>query len=89
MGRKRVSGSELARRMGRSQAWVSRRIVGAVALDWDDMDQIAKALDVPLSDLLPSGLIGGSRTGSSLTIDLRDPHPTLPFPGRDMALATN
>ena len=83
MGRKRISGSELARRLDRSQPWVSRRISGAVALDWDDMDRIAQALDVAISDLLPGDL----RTGSGLTLLPGDPQQELPFPGVRRELA--
>lgn len=62
MARRRVNGSELARRLGQSQPWVSRRTTGAVALDFDDLDAIARALDCAVSDLMPAEI----RTGSFL-----------------------
>lgn len=82
MGRKRVSGSELARRMERSQPWVSRRISGAVALDWDDMESIAKALDVPIGDLLPPEV----RTGRLSSLPT-PPQLELPFPAERLLAA--
>lgn len=81
MARRRISGSELARRLGKPQPWVSRRTTGAVALDFDDLDIIAGALDCNVSDLMPPGL----RTGRGLTLLDGDPQRELPFPvARDL-----
>jgi transcriptional regulator with XRE-family HTH domain len=51
--RKRVSGSELARRLGKTQSWVSRRMVGDIPLGLDDLEGFATALEVSPFDLLP------------------------------------
>jgi len=56
MGRRRLSGVGLAVRIDRTQAYVSRRLTGEVAFDIDDLERIAKALDVQIADLLPSRL---------------------------------
>jgi transcriptional regulator with XRE-family HTH domain len=52
MGRLRVSQSELARRLSEGQPWVNRRVNGDVALNVDDLERIAAALNVPLHKLL-------------------------------------
>ena len=49
----RVTGFELARRTGWSQAYVSRRIRGKVAWRADDLPVIAEALGIDAADLLP------------------------------------
>lgn len=55
LGRRRMSGAELARRMGKSQTWIARRLDGRQAFDVDDLDHVANVLDVQVSDLLPGG----------------------------------
>lgn len=52
LARRRMSASELARRMGQTQPYVWRRLTGEVALDVDDLDQIAQVLDVQPAALL-------------------------------------
>lgn len=52
MGRLQVNQSELARRIGEGQPWVNRRVRGDVALDFDDLERIAAALDVSTGYLL-------------------------------------
>lgn len=53
LARRRVSGVKLAETMGRSQAYISRRLNGETAFDLDDLAHIAAVLQVPVSDLLP------------------------------------
>lgn len=53
MGRKDISKAELARRLGVSEMWTSRRLRGQLPIDLDDMERIAAALDVTVMDLLP------------------------------------
>lgn len=53
LGRQNISQSELARRIGRSQPWTWNRLNGQIELTVKDVEQIALALDVPLSALLP------------------------------------
>lgn len=52
MARRRVSQSELARRLGEGQPWVNRRVNGDVALDLDDLERISEALDAPITAFL-------------------------------------
>jgi transcriptional regulator with XRE-family HTH domain len=54
LGRKRVSGSELARRLGVSHTWVSYRLTGSQEIGLNDIYRIAEALDVDVYDLLPA-----------------------------------
>lgn len=53
LGRRKMSGSELARRMGVSQKYMSRRITGETAFDVDDLYAIAQMLGVDVAGLLP------------------------------------
>ena len=53
MTRRRVNGAGLASAIGRSQAYVSRRLTGDTAFDLDDLERIAVALDVPVKRLFP------------------------------------
>jgi len=47
-----ISGSELARRLGASQSYVSRRIQGTVPWRATDLVNIASVLGVPAAGLL-------------------------------------
>ncbi len=49
LARQRLSQRELAKRLGTSQAWVSRRLVGEVEPTPEEISQIAGALGVPAS----------------------------------------
>lgn len=53
MLRKRITGAVLAERIGRSAAYMSRRLTGETALDLDDLFRIADVLGVRVVDLLP------------------------------------
>jgi hypothetical protein len=55
LGRRRMSGAELARRMGKSQTWIARRLDGRQAFDVDDLEHVAHVLGVQVSELLPGG----------------------------------
>lgn len=61
LARKRMSASQLARQMRKSQAYIWRRLSGETAFDVDDLEAIAAILDVTPVDLLPStvGSAGG------------------------------
>jgi len=52
--RRRRSASDLARQIGMTQPYLSRRLTGEVALDLDDLQRIAGALEVDVRDLLPA-----------------------------------
>lgn len=58
LGRRRVSGAQLARQMGKSQTFVARRLDGRQAFDVDDLDAVARILDVPVS-----AFFGGPKSG--------------------------
>ena len=52
LARKNRSAAWLAREAGKPQAWISARLTGRIALDVDDLELIAKTLDVSLGELL-------------------------------------
>jgi len=49
-----MSGVQLAKEIGKSQPYFSRRINGTVSFDLDDLEAIAKVLEVDVTDLLPN-----------------------------------
>ncbi len=53
MTRRRVSGRELARKLGVSPSWVSYRLTGAQPIDLDDLQLIAEALGAEPAALIP------------------------------------
>jgi len=53
MARRRMSGRQLAGKLGVSPSWVSYRLTGAQPIDVNDLSGIAKALGVGVHDLLP------------------------------------
>lgn len=53
LARRRVSGRQLAEDMGRSPAWVRRRLNGHVPWDVDDLVWIASTYDLDLGLLIP------------------------------------
>jgi transcriptional regulator with XRE-family HTH domain len=53
LGRRRMTGRELARRLGVSPSWVSYRLTGTQPIDLNDLDAIAEVLKVSIVDLLP------------------------------------
>jgi transcriptional regulator with XRE-family HTH domain len=55
LGRRRMSGAELARQLGRSQTFVQKRLDGRQAFDVDDIEAVARILGVD-----PHQLLGGS-----------------------------
>jgi transcriptional regulator with XRE-family HTH domain len=52
MARHQKSQLDLAEALGKSQAFVSRRLRGELAFDIGELDQIATWLGIPLVDLL-------------------------------------
>lgn len=52
LARRRMSAAELARRTGIKQSTMARRMVGETAFDLDDLEVIANALGVKVSDLI-------------------------------------
>lgn len=53
LARRRLNGAKLAAAIDRSEMYVSRRLRGETAFDLDDLDRIARVLDVEVVDLLP------------------------------------
>lgn len=53
LARQRLSGAEVARQFGVSEAWVSRRLSG-LQLDVADVQRFADLLDVPAAQFFPS-----------------------------------
>jgi transcriptional regulator with XRE-family HTH domain len=84
MGRLGVRQSELARRMGESDQWLSMRLRGRTPLDINEMQRIAQALGVSVHDLLPpreqipnARLDQGGGVGHQITVspgELFGPH---------------
>ncbi len=58
LARRRVSGRKLADQLGVSPSWVSYRLTGAQPIDLNDLERIANALNVEVSDLLPRSTEG-------------------------------
>lgn len=52
LARQRLSQAEVATAMGRSQAYLSRRLSGETPFDVDDLDRLTEILGVPVTALL-------------------------------------
>lgn len=53
LARRKMSASELARRLDVTQRYMSRRLTGETAFDADDLGNIAGVLGVDVTDLFP------------------------------------
>lgn len=53
MGRRRLSGADLAKALGVSPMWVSYRLRGMQEIGVNDLERIAQVLGVDLLELLP------------------------------------
>ena len=51
LAERRISGAELARRLGWSQQATSRRLTGSTPITVDELTEIARVLDVPITTL--------------------------------------
>lgn len=62
MGRRRVTGANVAAALGKSQSYVSRRLTGETAFDTDDLETISGLLSVDPDELIAAArrLIGRS-----------------------------
>ncbi|ROO51037.1 helix-turn-helix protein [Micromonospora sp. Llam0] len=60
-GRRRVSGRELARRLGETPSWVNYRLTGVTPINLNDLERIATALGVTVVDLLPTPATSAAR----------------------------
>lgn len=54
MARRQIPAAELARKLQVNENWVGRRMRGKNAITMSDLEQIANALEVPLSYFLPA-----------------------------------
>lgn len=54
MGRKRATGAELARRLGVSEAYISRRLADDGSITLQDLERLADALGVRPARFFPS-----------------------------------
>jgi transcriptional regulator with XRE-family HTH domain len=66
LARRRISGAELARRIGRSQTFVAKRLDGRQAFDIDDLEMVANVLGIAPEQLITSAsrAHGGVVTGT-------------------------
>lgn len=62
LGRRRMSGRQLANALGVSQTWMSTRLSGATPIDLNDLDRIARVLGLDVAALLPSSRPTEGRT---------------------------
>jgi transcriptional regulator with XRE-family HTH domain len=82
MGRLDVRQTELARRMGVNDQWLSVRLKGRTPIDLNDLFRIAKALGVGVHQLLPppevvAGAADESATVAYLALTARMPDHTV------------
>lgn len=56
LGRRRLTGRQLATRMGASQTWTATRLRGEQEITINDLQRFASALEVKVGDLLPPSL---------------------------------
>lgn len=70
LGRRRMSDIALARKLKRSHTYVYRRLSGETAFDVDDLEGIAAALNVPITELFPSrtGRVTETYAGPAVTV---------------------
>jgi len=73
MGRRKVTGAQMAKALGVSAAWVSYRINGSVSPSVNDMDRIAAVLGVTVVDLFP-------RRDREATVTSRQPSTSIHAP---------
>jgi len=86
LGRLDLRQSDLARRMGRNEEWVSTRLKGPTVISVNDLEAFAAALGVEIVDLLPRAVAETPRTlgypeigiGSSLTAPRNSRPPSYP-----------
>jgi len=80
LGRRRMSGRELARKLDVSPSWVSYRLTGTQEIGVNDLALIAQALNVGIVDLLPRDARQPTLTlASEPTVTGRTPWPEHPI----------
>lgn len=81
LARRRLSGRELARRMGASASWVNFRLTGSVEIGLNDLERFADALEVDAHDLMPQRegrLIAVARTNPNQGQEITSRKPLMP-----------
>lgn len=53
LARRRISGRQIGAKLGWSSAYLSRRLTGHIPFTIADLDALARALDIPVTRLLP------------------------------------
>lgn len=53
LARQQISGSGLAKALGKPQSNLQRRLIGKIPFTFDELDAIARLIGVPLSDFWP------------------------------------
>lgn len=61
MGRQRYTGRSLAMRLGWPPMYLSRRLSGRTSFDLNDVDLIARALEVPVTSFFPGDRVNQLR----------------------------
>ena len=51
---KRIPGTAMARKSGKTQSWVSNRMAGKVPMDPQDREVLATLLDIPIMTFIPN-----------------------------------
>lgn len=64
LARRRLTGRKIARALGMSEVYVSRRLTGQVPFNVNDLSAIAELLDVPISRFFESPNVVRSGMGS-------------------------
>lgn len=86
LARRRMSASGLARELKVSQTYVWRRLTGETAFDLDDIERIARVLNVEPSDLMSttgSLPVTSPRTSPERVSAIRKAYPHAPVRPRD------
>lgn len=82
MARADVRQSQLARRMGKTEQWLSVRLRGVQAFDVNDLQLVAGALGVGVHDLLPPPDVAASARSVSVPYQSLNPLVTIRTPDR-------
>lgn len=73
MGRRRMTGAKLARRLGKSQSSVARRLDGRQTMDLDDLEMICSALGVSPAKIMAEAALRaaeGIRSSGIMSVDM-------------------
>src|SRR3982751_926451 len=65
MGRRRVTGANIAAALGKSQSYVSRRLTGETAFDTDDLEIVCGLLKVDPETLIAAARLLNGRSVAS------------------------